>query len=189
MILKDFKQLRQLVESVDKRTVAVVAAHDAHTLEAVLKTKDEGILDHILIGKKDEIIKIGNELGYDVSPDVIIDSDTDEDAVAKGQYKLDNLIVFIDHNGYQQDGMTSEIMNFSFADTLGAIGCKVVEIDGNDTEAIINALENRPINGKPLVIVGHTIKGKGVSFMEGVNSWHHSSMNEDQYKQAMEELK
>ena len=84
MILKDFKQLRQLVESVDKRTVAVVAAHDAHTLEAVLKTKDEGILDHILIGKKDEIIKIGNELGYDVSPDVIIDSDTDEDAVTKG---------------------------------------------------------------------------------------------------------
>lgn len=84
MILKDFKQLRQLVESVDKRTVAVVAAHDAHTLEAVLKTKDEGILDHILIGKKDDIIKIGNELGYDVSPDVIIDSDTDEDAVTKG---------------------------------------------------------------------------------------------------------
>lgn len=84
MILKDFKQLRQLVESVDKRTVAVIAAHDAHTLEAVLKTKDEGILDHILIGKKDEIIKIGNELGYDVSSDVIIDSDTDEDAVAKG---------------------------------------------------------------------------------------------------------
>ena len=84
MILKDFKQLRQLVESVDKRTVAVVAAHDAHTLEAVLKTKDEGILDHILIGKKDEIIKIGNELGYDVSSDVIIDSDTDEDAVTKG---------------------------------------------------------------------------------------------------------
>ena len=84
MILKDFKQLRQLVESVDKRTVAVVAAHDAHTLEAVLKTKDEGILDHILIGKKDEIIKIGNELGYDVSHDVIIDSDTDEDAVTKG---------------------------------------------------------------------------------------------------------
>ena len=84
MILKDFKQLRQLVESVDKRTVAVVAAHDAHTLEAVLKTKDEGILDHILIGKKDDIIKIGNELGYDVSSDVIIDSDTDEDAVTKG---------------------------------------------------------------------------------------------------------
>lgn len=84
MILKDFKQLRQLVESVDKRTVAVVAAHDAHTLEAVLKTKDEGILDHILIGKKDEIIKIGNELGYDVSHDAIIDSDTDEDAVTKG---------------------------------------------------------------------------------------------------------
>lgn len=84
MILKDFKQLRQLVESVDKRTVAVIAAHDAHTLEAVLKTKDEGILDHILIGKKDEIIKIGNELGYDVSSDVIIDSDTDEDAVTKG---------------------------------------------------------------------------------------------------------
>lgn len=84
MVLKDFSQLREKVSGVEKRTVAVIAAHDAHTLEAVLKTKDEGILDHVLIGKKDEIIKIGNELGYDVSPDVIIDSDTDEDAVVKG---------------------------------------------------------------------------------------------------------
>lgn len=84
MVLKDFSQLREKVSGVEKRTVAVIAAHDAHTLEAVLKTKDEGILDHVLIGKKDEIISIGNELGYDVSPDVIIDSDTDEDAVVKG---------------------------------------------------------------------------------------------------------
>lgn len=84
MVIKNFEELRDKVVAADKRTVVVIAAHDAHTLEAVLKTKDEGILDHILVGKKDEIIKIGKELGYDIDPAVILDSDTDEDAVEKG---------------------------------------------------------------------------------------------------------
>lgn len=109
--------------------------------------------------------------------------------VSAVHYNLDNLIIFIDHNGYQQDGMTIDVMNVPLADTLLSIGYNVTEINGNDVEAIINVLENKPMNGKPLVIVGHTIKGKGVSFMEGLNSWHHSSMNEEQYNQAMEELK
>lgn len=84
MVLTSFKQLRDKVRNAHKSTVAVIAAHDAHTLEAVLKTKEEGILDHILIGKKDEIISIGKTLGYEITPEVIIDSDTDEDAVSKG---------------------------------------------------------------------------------------------------------
>lgn len=84
MIIRNFEELREKVMEADVSTVVVIAAHDPHTLEAVLKTKEEGILNHILVGKKDEIIEIGKELGYDIDPAVIIDSPTDEDAVEKG---------------------------------------------------------------------------------------------------------
>lgn len=114
---------------------------------------------------------------------------TFEAFVSAVQLGLDNLVVFIDHNKYQQDGTTQEVMNIPFVNTLKALGCNVVDIDGNDTDQIINALENRPSNGRPFIIVGNTIKGKGVSFMENANSWHHASLNEEQYSQAMEELK
>lgn len=112
-----------------------------------------------------------------------------EAIMSAAQFGLDNLVVFIDHNGFQQDGATKDIMNTPIAGMSREFGCNVVEIDGNDVDAIINALETRPKNGKPFVIVGRTIKGKGVSFMENVNSWHHASLNEEQYKQALEELK
>lgn len=84
MVLKNFKELHEKVVSLEPKTVVVIAAHDAHTLEAVLKTKEEGILNHILVGKKDEILAIGKELGFEIDPEVIVDSDTDEDAVEKG---------------------------------------------------------------------------------------------------------
>lgn len=115
---------------------------------------------------------------------------TFEAFVSAAQFRLDNLIVFIDHNGYQQDGATEDIMNIPFAAILGSLGWDVVEIDGNDVDAVDAAFKNHQEGpGKPFAIIGKTIKGKGVSFMEGVNSWHHASMNEEQYNQAMEELK
>ncbi len=114
---------------------------------------------------------------------------TFEAFVSAVQFGLDNLVVFIDHNGYQQDGKTDEIMNVPFVNILNSIGCNAIEIDGNDVDAIVNALNSRLKNGKPYIIVGLTKKGKGISFMENVNSWHHSSMNEEQYQQALEELK
>lgn len=114
---------------------------------------------------------------------------TFEAFASAAQFKLDNLIVFIDHNGYQQDGTTQEIMNIPFAAILSSLGWDAVEIDGNDVDAIDAAFKNRKEDtGKPFVIIGKTIKGKGISFMEGVNSWHHASMNEEQYNQAMEDL-
>jgi transketolase len=114
---------------------------------------------------------------------------TYEAFVSAVQFKLDNLVVFIDNNGYQQDGTIQEIINIPFVDVLNSIGCQAVQIDGNNVEEVISALESREKNGKPFVIVGKTVKGKGISYMEGVNSWHHSSMNEEQYQQALEELK
>lgn len=114
---------------------------------------------------------------------------TFEAFVSAVQFGLDNLVVFIDHNKYQQDGTTADVMNIPFVQTLTSLGCNVVDIDGNDTDQIIDSLENRPLNGRPLIIVGNTTKGKGISFMENVNSWHHASLNEEQYNQAIEELK
>lgn len=85
MVIKNFEELRDKVAGSSKKsTVVVIAAHDSHTLEAVLKTKEEGILDHILVGKKDEILSIGKELGYDIDPQLIVDSQSDDDAFYKG---------------------------------------------------------------------------------------------------------
>jgi transketolase len=108
--------------------------------------------------------------------------------VSAVQFGLDNLVVFIDHNGYQQDGETKDIMSIPFTKLLNALGCDVEEIDGNSIQEIVQALSHRKQDGRPFVIVGRTMKGKGVSFMENVNSWHHSTMTEEQYKQALTEL-
>lgn len=115
---------------------------------------------------------------------------TFEAFTSAAQFKLDNLIVFIDHNGYQQDGTTKDVMDIPFLPMLQSLGWEVVEIDGNNIDEIDQAFVNRKEGtGKPFAIIGKTIKGKGVSYMEGVNSWHHASMNEEQYNQAMDELK
>ena len=84
MVLKSFKELREKVAQAEKKTVVIICAHDGHTLEAALKAKEEGLLNYILVGKKDEIISIGKELGFDINPQDVINSDTDEDAVRKG---------------------------------------------------------------------------------------------------------
>ena len=99
-------------------------------------------------------------------------------------------MVFIDHNGFQQDGTTKDVMNIPFLPMLQSLGWDVVEIDGNNIDEIDKVFANhKDGNGKPFAIVGKTVKGKGVSFMENVNSWHHASMKEEQYNQAMDELK
>lgn len=113
---------------------------------------------------------------------------TYEAFVSAVQFGLDNLVVFIDHNGYQQDGTTREIMNVPFTEMLRALGCQTVEIDGNSVEEITTSIMTRKQDGRPFVMVGRTIKGKGVSFMEGENKWHHSTMSEEEYQLAIAEL-
>ena len=71
---------------------------------------------------------------------------------------------------------------------LRALGCQTVEIDGNSVEEISAALANRKQDGRPFVMVGRTVKGKGVSFMEGENKCHHATMSEEEYQRAMTEL-
>lgn len=87
------------------------------------------------------------------------------------KYGLDNLIIFVDQNGLQNDGTCAEVMpSGNLVDKFTAFGCKTWEIDGHNMEAILDTLDKirADDSGKPKCVVAHTVKGKGVSFMENV---------------------
>lgn len=113
-----------------------------------------------------------------------------EAVFSAAQYKLDNLTLFIDHNKYQQDGLTQNMMYIDFQKVFEAAGWNVRAVDGHNVEELYESIKKEThSDGKPVVYVCNTVKGKGVSFMEGDNSWHHASMNDEQYNQAINELK
>lgn len=107
------------------------------------------------------------------------------------KYELDNLIVFIDNNNLQIDGTTDEVMpNIDLGKKFEAFGFDVYEIDGNNMEQIVHTLDliRMRKNKKPHCIFAHTVKGKGISYMENSCKWHGVAPNDEEYKQAMEEL-
>lgn len=106
-------------------------------------------------------------------------------------YSLDNLCVIIDNNGLQIDGPVAEVMSpYPIADKLTAFGFEVVQCDGNDMEALEEAFDRfHKTTGKPFAIVMRTTKGKGVSYMENNAGWHGKAPNDQEYEQAMGELK
>jgi transketolase len=112
-----------------------------------------------------------------------------EAANAASHYKLDNLIAILDRNKLQIDGPTEEIMHLEpLAWRWQAFGWDVIEIDGHDIEEILDTFHEIKLNEKPTVIIANTIKGKGVSFMEGTLSFHGKPPSEEQYIRAMSEL-
>ena len=115
-----------------------------------------------------------------------------EAAMAASHYKLNNLIGIIDRNKVQAKGFTSEIMELEpFAEKWRAFGWKVIEVDGHNIEALINALnESVDLSSKngPTVIIACTIKGCGVSFMENNSDWHAHIPNDEDFKKAIKEL-
>ena len=103
-------------------------------------------------------------------------------------YKLDNLTFIVDCNGLQSDGYTKDVMDHSpLEEKFRGFGCKVVSVNGHSVEELRNAYLQKGENS-PLVIVAHTVKGKGVSFMENLQQWHHGTLSQSQYEQAMEEV-
>jgi transketolase len=111
--------------------------------------------------------------------------------MAGAQFKLDNLTAIIDSNKYESLGTVEEILSIEpLGERLADFGWAVREIDGHDMARILDALENAPYEeGKPNAIVAHTVKGKGVSFMEGVSMWHYRGPSEDEAEKARAELK
>ena len=113
-----------------------------------------------------------------------------EAAMAASHYHLDNLCAIVDFNGLQIDGNVQDVMDPTPIDKkFEAFGWNTINIDGHDFDDIRNAFKvARECKGKPTMILAHTIKGKGVSYMENAANWHGVAPNEEQLKIALEEL-
>lgn len=113
-----------------------------------------------------------------------------EAGMSASHYKLDNLIDIVDRNRLQIGGPTESVMSLEgLSDKWRAFGWEVVEVDGHNIMGLIDVLENTPITlNKPTLIIAHTIKGKGISFIENRAEWHHKVPTDEEYIRMMEEL-
>jgi transketolase len=113
-----------------------------------------------------------------------------EAAMFAAHQKLDNLIAYLDRNKIQLDNFTENILNLEpLADKWKAFGWEVFEIDGHDFSQIIASGERaKNVTGKPKIIIAHTVKGKGVSFMENTAAFHGKAPNKEEYELAIKEL-
>ena len=105
-------------------------------------------------------------------------------------FQLDNFTLFLDNNRMQSDGTSKDVLDIAdkYTGMLQALGFQVIEIDGNDVGQVYDAFMTPLKKGTPKAIVGNTVKGKGVSFMENNNDWHHNRLTDSQLAAALSEL-
>jgi len=110
-----------------------------------------------------------------------------EAAMAASNFSVDNLVAILDKNGLQASGAVKDVFDVpNIAEKWTAFGWNVIEIDGHDVEEIVNALDaTDQKNGRPTMIVAHTIKGKGVSFAENNPGFHNMPLTQELYDQAL----
>lgn len=112
-----------------------------------------------------------------------------EAVMSAGQLRLDNLVAMVDYNKLQSDGAAGQIMDLGdLANKFRAFGWDAHDIDGHKIDQLVNAIEAPKVEGKPRVIVANTIKGKGVSFMENNNEWHHNRLTKANFDLAIAEV-
>ena len=113
-----------------------------------------------------------------------------EACMSASKYEVDNLCAILDWNGVQLDGTAEDIMPMGdIKAKFDSFGFHCIECDGHDVEALYNAFEEaKTVKGKPTIVLAHTVKGKGVSFMEGKNTWHGKAIGDEEFAKAMEEL-
>lgn len=120
-----------------------------------------------------------------------------EGAHVATRYALDNLIAIVDHNKLQQFGWRGETAaeritpytGSQLADRWKAFDWQVFEVDGHDIQAFLHTIDKaKEVQGSPVVLIAHTIKGKGVSYMEGDYTWHSKVPTEEEFAIAMQEL-
>lgn len=114
-----------------------------------------------------------------------------EAAMSASKNKLDNLCAIVDYNHLQIDGSIENVAGLTgIREKFEIFGFNVIEVDGHNIQELINAFNAaKHKKGMPSVIIAHTIKGKGVSFMEEKAEWHGKAPNEEEYEQAINELK
>lgn len=112
-----------------------------------------------------------------------------EALMAAAHYKLRNLILFLDYNGLQIDGRIENVIGPNpFRDKFLAFNWNVIEINGHNFDEIKSAVDQAKQSKKPTAIIAHTVKGKGISFMEDQVDWHGKAPNQEQLKKALIEL-
>ena len=113
-----------------------------------------------------------------------------EAAMAAAHYELDNLTFILDNNGLQIDGSNCQVLSLGdLPAKFAAFGFHVIEVaDGNDMAQVVDALNQPAAEGKPTCIICHTVKGKGVSFMENDVLWHYRTARGEEYDAALKEL-
>lgn len=112
-----------------------------------------------------------------------------EAIMAAAHFKLDNLVAIVDNNCFQSDGKSETIMDCgTFTDKWNSFGWNVCSVDGHDISELYNAFVACNVENKPKAVIAQTIKGKGVSFMENNNEWHHNRLTKAHYDQVFQEM-
>ena len=112
-----------------------------------------------------------------------------EAAMAAANFHLDNLHVIVDHNNFQQTGRNNDIMKLgSLKDKWSSFGWETAELDGHNIENLYDYFNSNQETNKPKALIANTIKGKGFSFSENNNDWHHRVLTKKVYDEAIEEL-
>ncbi len=112
-----------------------------------------------------------------------------EALMTASHFNLDNLVIFIDKNNFQQTGNCEDILNLTnLSEKLSSFNCFSREIDGHDHSEIFKAIDNNLNLNGPNVIVANTVKGKGINFFENKNEWHHSVLSKKAYEEALDSL-
>ncbi|MBT4987022.1 MAG: transketolase [Proteobacteria bacterium] len=112
-----------------------------------------------------------------------------EAVMSAAHFNLDNLIAIVDNNGFQNDGDSEGILSAGdIGNKWNSFGWNVCPVDGHDISKLYNVLVGYMVENKPKVVIANTIKGKGVSFMENNNEWHHNRLTEALYKQGLQEM-
>ena len=112
-----------------------------------------------------------------------------EGAMSAPHFKLDNIVGIVDKNNFQQTGSTVEILNTqNLGNKWKSFGWDVVEVDGHNVTELLKILSAKNTKDKPKLIIANTIKGKGFSFSENTNEWHHNILTKSQYDKAIAEL-
>ena len=159
-----------------------------------------GMAEAARLNKKGHDKKDGDKRDYDKRDYnvyvVLGDGELQEGAIWEGamsaaKFKTGNLVAILDHNGVQLDGTTDEIMPMGdIGAKFAAFGWHVMTTDGHDINQLEDTLMKASAYDKgPVMVIANTVKGKGVSFMEGQSEWHGKPISDEEYRMAMDELK
>ena len=158
-------------------------------IEASTGSLGHGLSMAVGMAYAERIRKTDGQIFAVLSDGELQEGSTWEALMMASSFGLTNLVALIDNNDFQSLGRTSETHPsfYPLAEKFESFGWEVAETDGHDSGAIYEAVSGRS-GGKPFALIGTTIKGKGVSYMENVPMWHYRSPNKEEYDQAMREL-